>query len=97
VLRYTHEGKLYKIDAAANFSRSWDERKDLDHGFFRTIGTDPLDQPHRPRRPPRRHLRSLAPHLTARTRTGAVDPYDTAELTLNATRRVSPDEIKSPT
>jgi len=38
VLRYNHDGKIHKIDANANFSRSWDEREDLAHGFFRTVG-----------------------------------------------------------
>jgi iron complex outermembrane receptor protein len=27
VLRYVHDGKLYKFDANANYSRSWDERE----------------------------------------------------------------------
>ena len=38
VLHYLHDGKLYKIEANANFSRSWDKRDDINHGFFRTIG-----------------------------------------------------------
>ncbi|MFO1447164.1 MAG: TonB-dependent receptor [Opitutaceae bacterium] len=95
VLRFTHNGKLYKIDAAANFSRSWDDRKDLEHGFFRTIGTtqatslivraDRLDGIYD----------RLAPIVTAKTRTGAVfDPYDNAELTLNAPTS-QPNEIIS--
>jgi TonB-dependent receptor len=85
VLRYIHEGRIYKIDASANFSRSWDERKDLEHGFFRTIGTaslgslivraDGLDGIYD----------RYAPRLTVSNRAGQpVDPYDSAQLTLGA-------------
>jgi iron complex outermembrane receptor protein len=95
VLRFNHNGKLYKIDAAANFSRSWDERKDLDHGFFRTIGvTQATSLVARADRLDGIYDR-LAPIVTARTRTGAVfDPYDNAELTLNAPTS-QPNEIVS--
>ena len=95
VLRYVHDGKLYKIDANANFSRSWDERKDLEHGFFRTIGAtqqtslivraDGLDGIYSRR----------APKLTVTDRTGrAVDPYDPAGYTL-ASPTSQPNEIAS--
>jgi TonB-dependent receptor len=95
VLRYTHEGALYKIDASANYSRSWDERKDLEHGFFRSIGTaslgslivraDRLDGIYN----------RYAPELTVTDRTGRpVDPYDNAQLTLgNPTSQ--PEMIKT--
>ena len=95
VLRYTHEGALYKIDANANYSRSWDERKDLEHGFFRSIGTaslgslivraDRLDGIYN----------RYAPELTVTDRTGRpVDPYDNAQLTLgNPTSQ--PEMIKT--
>ena len=93
VLRYVHDGKLYKIDANANYSRSWDERKDLEHGFFRTIGStqqaslivraDDLDGIYNRR----------APKLTVTDRTGrAVDPYDPADYTL-ASPTSQPNEI----
>lgn len=39
VLRYQHDGALWKLDATATYSRSWDRRKDVENGFFRTIGT----------------------------------------------------------
>ena len=93
VLRYVHDGRIYKIDANANFSRSWDERKDLEHGFFRTSGTsqlaslivraDGLDGVYDRR----------APKLTVTDRTGKViDPYDYANFTLlNPTSQ--PNEI----
>jgi TonB-dependent receptor len=93
VLRYVHDGKIYKIDANANYSRSWDERKDLEHGFFRTIGStqvgsvivraDGLDGIYNRR----------APKLTVTDRTGqAVDPYDPAGYTL-ASPTSQPNEI----
>ena len=93
VLRYVHDGRIYKIDANANFSRSWDERKDLEHGFFRTSGTsqlgslivraDGLDGIYDRR----------APRLTVTDRTGqAVNPYDYANLTL-ANPTSQPNEI----
>lgn len=83
VLRYLHEGSIYKFDAAANFSRSWDERKDLEHGFFRTIGNaqaasliarlDDLEGVYARR----------APIFSATTRAGVpFDGYDNANLTL---------------
>jgi TonB-dependent receptor len=83
VLRYVHDGRTYKIDASANYSRSWDKRKDIEDGFFRTIGNaqatslivraDGLDGVYNRR----------APTYTATTRTGqAFDPYDNGELTL---------------
>ncbi len=95
VLHYVHDGKLYKIDANANFSRSWDKRDDINHGFFRTIGNfqvgslivraDGLSGIYDRR----------APKLTATTRTGAAfDPYDNAQLApLNPTSQ--PNEITS--
>ncbi len=95
VLRYTHEGSVYKVDASVNYSRSWDERKDLEHGFFRTIGTaslgsllvraDRLDGIYN----------RYAPQLTVTDRAGrAVDPYDNAALTLgNPTSQ--PEMIKT--
>ena len=95
VLHYNHDGDLYKIDANANFSRSWDDREDIAHGFFRTIGSfqvgnliiraDGLDGVYSRR----------APKLTATTRTGqAFDPYDNAQLApLNPTSQ--PNEIVS--
>lgn len=93
VLRYVHDGKIYKIDANANYSRSWDERKDLEHGFFRTIGStqqtslivraDGLDGIYNRR----------APKLTVTDRTGRpVDPYDPAGYTL-ASPTSQPNEI----
>ncbi|MBI5771717.1 MAG: TonB-dependent receptor [Verrucomicrobia bacterium] len=39
VLRYLHDGPRYKFDAIATYSRSWDKRKDIENGFFRTVGT----------------------------------------------------------
>ena len=93
VLRYVHEGKVYKFDANVNFSRSWDEREDVAHGFFRTVGTvqagnlvvraDGLDGIYS----------RQAPRLRVTTRTGqAFDPYDNAALTLgNPTSQ--PNEI----
>jgi len=39
VLRYNHDGLRYKFDALATYSRSWDRRRDVERGFFRTIGT----------------------------------------------------------
>ena len=95
VLHYNHAGDLYKIDANANFSRSWDDREDIAHGFFRTIGSfqvgnlivraDGLDGIYS----------RLAPKLTATTRTGQpFDPYDNAQLApLNPTSQ--PNEIVS--
>jgi TonB-dependent receptor len=95
VLLFVHEGKNYKIDANANFSRSWDKRDDINHGFFRTIGNfqvgslivraDGLDGIYSRR----------APKLTATTRTGAAfDPYDNGQLApLNPTSQ--PNEIGS--
>ena len=95
VLHYVHDGKIYKIDANANFSRSWDKRDDINHGFFRTIGNfqvgslivraDGLSGIYDRR----------APKLTATTRTGAAfDPYDNAQLApLNPTSQ--PNEITS--
>lgn len=85
VLRYQHESRLYKIDASANYSRSWDERVDLEHGFFRTIGTaslgnlivraDGLDGIYE----------RYAPRLKVTDRAGlAVDPYDNSQLALGA-------------
>ena len=95
VLRFVHEGRLYKFDASANYSRSWDERKDLEHGFFRTIGTASLGS---------LVVRGevfdgiydrYAPRVTATNRAGqAVDPYDHAQLTLgNPTSQ--PEMIKT--
>ncbi len=93
VLRYIHEGRVYKIDANVNFSRSWDERKDIENGFFRTIGNfqvgslilraDGLDGVYNRR----------SPRLVATTRTGQpFDPYDNAQLApLNPTSQ--PNEI----
>ena len=95
VLRYVHDGKIYKIDANANYSRSWDERKDLEHGFFRGVGTfsqgslivraDGLDGIYNRR----------APTLKVTNRAGqVVDPYDNANLTMgNPTSQ--PNEILS--
>jgi TonB-dependent receptor len=95
VLHYLHDGKLYKIEANANFSRSWDKRDDINHGFFRTIGNfqvgslivraDGLSGIYDRR----------APKLTATTRAGAAfDPYDNAQLALlNPTSQ--PNEIAS--
>jgi iron complex outermembrane receptor protein len=95
VLRYLHEGRTLKFDINANFSRSWDERKDLENGFFRTVGTATLNQ---------LIVRAdgldgiydrFAPRLTVTNRAGApVDPYDYRQLTLsNPTSQ--PEEIKS--
>jgi TonB-dependent receptor len=83
VVRYVHEGRVYKFDANANYSRSWDERKDIEHGYFRTVGTlslgslivraDGWDGVYDRR----------APKLTVTNRAGqTVDPYDNAGLTL---------------
>ncbi len=95
VLRYKHDGKVYTFDATVNYSRSWDERKDLEHGFFRTIGTATLSN---------LVIRAdnldgiydrYAPRLTATNRTGqTVNPYDPAAYTLgNPTSQ--PNEIIS--
>ncbi|MEY4938352.1 MAG: hypothetical protein RIQ93_87, partial [Verrucomicrobiota bacterium] len=95
VLLYRHEGRIYKIDASANFSRSWDERKDIQHGFFRTIGTASLGS---------LVVRAdgwdgvydrVAPTITAKDRAGqTVNPYDYAGMTLsNPTSQ--PNEIIS--
>lgn len=93
VLRWVHDGPVYKIDANVNYSRSWDERKDIEHGFFRTIGTlslaslviraDGWDGAYDRR----------APKLTVKDRAGqAVNPYDYAGMTLgNPTSQ--PNEI----
>ncbi|MEY2882018.1 MAG: hypothetical protein RLZZ15_4398, partial [Verrucomicrobiota bacterium] len=95
VLRWNHDGRLYKIDANANFSNSWDKRKDIENGFFRTVGNfqvgnliiraDGLDGIYDRR----------APKLTATTRTGQpFDPYDNAQLApLNPTSQ--PESIKA--
>jgi iron complex outermembrane receptor protein len=93
VLRYVHDGRIYKIDANVNFSRSWDEREDIDEGFFRTIGNvqmgtlilraDGWDGVYNRR----------APRITATTRTGQpFDPYDSGLLTL-ANPTSQPNEI----
>ncbi len=82
-VRYRHDGRLYRIDANAHFSRSWDDRVDTDHGFFSSTGqtqatnlivrADGLDGVYSRR----------APRYSATTRTGAAfNPYDAAELTL---------------
>lgn len=93
VLRYIHDGSVYRLDATASFSRSWDRRKDIENGFFRTAGTlqasnlvvraEGLDGIYN----------RLAPRLTATTRAGQpFDPYDSSELTLgNPTSQ--PEEI----
>ncbi len=84
VLRYIHEGSVYKFDATVNYSRSWDEREDIENGFFRTVGlfqatqlvvrADGLDGIYERR----------APSLRVTTRAGLpFDPYDNAQLTLN--------------
>lgn len=83
VLRFQHEGRLYKIDAGANFSRSWDEREDLAHGFFRSIGTASLGSLVVRADDLQGVYSRRAPSITAVTRAGqAVDPYDNAQLTL---------------
>ncbi len=93
VLRYTHNGSLYQFDANANFSRSWDKREDIAHGFFRTIGvfqatglilrTDGLDGIYDRR----------APRYAGITKAGAAfDPYDNASLTLGSPTS-QPNEI----
>ena len=92
VLRYIHDGPLYKIDASANYSRSWDRRDDIDNGFFRTIGTfqatglivraDRLDGIYNRYAPILRVTRAGQPF----------DPYDGGNLTLlNPTSQ--PEEI----
>lgn len=95
VLRYVHEGRLYRIDAGANFSRSWDQRKDVEHGFFRTVGNLQLGN---------LILRAdgwdgvynrIAPRITATTRTGQpFDPYDNAQLPL-ANPTSQPEKIRT--
>jgi TonB-dependent receptor len=83
IVRYVHEGKIYKLDATATFSRFWDQRKNIEHGFFSTIGTtqrtalilraDDLIGVYSRR----------APTLSAKDRAGLpVDPYDNAELSI---------------
>jgi TonB-dependent receptor len=95
VLRYTHNGSLYQFDANANFSRSWDKREDITHGFFRTIGTiqatglilrtEGLDGIYDRR----------APRYSGTTKAGAAfDPYDNANLTLGSPTS-QPNEIIS--
>jgi len=95
VLRYQHEGRVYRLDASVNFSRSWDERKDLEHGFFRTIGTTSLGQlVIRAEDLPGVYSRR-APKLTVANRAGQpVDPYDNAQLALgNPTSQ--PEELRN--
>ncbi len=95
LLRFQHEGSLYRIDASANFSRSWDERQDLEHGFFRTIGTASLGSLVVRADDLQGVYSRRAPRITAFTRTGqAVDPYDNAQLTLsNPTSQ--PEQIRN--
>jgi iron complex outermembrane receptor protein len=95
VLRYVHEGRLYRIDAGVNFSRSWDERKDVENGFFRTVGNTQTGN---------LILRAdgwdgiynrYAARITATTRTGQpFDPFDSAQLTL-ANPTSQPEEIRT--
>jgi TonB-dependent receptor len=96
VLRYLHEGRVYKIDASANFSRSWDERKDLEHGFFRTIGTAAITQLVVRAEDLQGIYSRRAPRIVAATnRAGQpVDPYDNAQLTLGAPTS-QPEEIRT--
>ncbi len=92
VLRYVHDGALYKFDATASYSRSWDERKDTANGFFRTVGTfqvtglvvraDGLDGIYN----------RYYPRLTATRNGQPFDPFDGGNLTLlNPTSQ--PEEI----
>ncbi len=94
-LRYIHEGPVYRVEATANFSRSWDERKDVEHGFFNSIGltqqsglilrAEGLEGVYSRR----------APRFTAVDRSGRpVDPYDSADFTMGSPTS-SPNEIKS--
>ena len=95
VLRYVHEGRIYRIDAGVNFSRSWDKRKDVENGFFRTVGNLQAGN---------LILRAegwdgiynrYAPRITATTRTGQpFDPYDSGQLTL-ANPTSQPEHIRS--
>jgi len=82
-VRYVHDGRLFRIDANAHFSRSWDDRVDTDHGFFSSTGqaqaanlvvrADGLDGVYSRR----------APRYSATTRAGAAfNPYDAADLSL---------------
>jgi TonB-dependent receptor len=95
VLRWVHEGPVYKIDANANFSRSWDERKDIEHGFFRTIGTLSLGSLIIRADGWEGAVNRLAPKLKVTDRSGqTVNPYDYAGMTLgNPTSQ--PNEIVS--
>ena len=84
LLRFQHEGSLYRIDASANFSRSWDERVDLEHGFFRSIGTPALGSLVVRADDLQGLYSRRAPRLTAVNRAGQpVDPYDNSQLTLS--------------
>jgi len=94
-LNYIHDGYVYRIDGSVSFSRSWDQRKDIDHGFFNSIGSTQLGQ---------LVLRAdglegvysrRAPLFSAVDRAGKrVDPYDSGEFTVGAPTS-SPNKIKS--
>ena len=83
VLRYTHDGRLYKFDGSANYSRSWDRRKDLEHGFFRTIGNFQLSGLIVRGEALEGVYSRRSPVLTVKNRTGQpVDPYDNVNLAM---------------
>jgi len=95
VARYVHDGSIYKIDAYANFSRSWDERQDVAHGFFRTTGSLQLSSLILKATGWDGIYSRRAPTLTATTRAGqGVDPYDNAGLVMAAPTS-QPNEIIS--
>ncbi len=85
VLRFNHEGQIYKFDASVNMSRSWDDRVDLEHGFFRTIGTAQATQLVARAEGWDGIYSRRAARVTAVTRTGqSFDAYDNAELSVSA-------------
>ncbi len=94
-LNYIHDGAAYKIDGNVSFSRSWDQRKDIEHGFFNSIGSTQLSQV---------VLRAdgldgvysrRAPSFSGVDRNGQrIDPYDSSEFTVGAPTS-SPNKIKS--
>jgi iron complex outermembrane receptor protein len=84
-LRFAHLGPVWRIDFNATVSSSWDERKDLEKGYFRTLGSaqlgnlvvraEGLDQ----------IADRRAARITARDRTGRpVAVYDSDELSLGS-------------
>ncbi len=84
-VRFQHAGTTWKFDATGSLSKSWDERVDLEHGFFRAI-TNPQRQ--------NLILRAdrldgiydgRAPLISGTDRTGArIDAYDADDFAITA-------------